>query len=79
MDLKTRRPSFYIGKIPKENLEHLNLEEDFIFRILRKEDVKKIKDVLIMTLDNNGEVFIQSKKSSNYKNFKMNYDGGGKW
>jgi len=32
-----------------------------------------------MTLDNNGVVFIQSKKSNSYQNLETDYNGGGKW
>ena len=62
-----------------ENVRLSKIDNQFIENCLSKAEIKNIKDVLIMTLDNNGEVFIQSKKSSNYKNFKMDYDGGGKW
>ena len=67
------------GRLMNENIRLSKIDNQFIENCLSKAEIKNIKDVLIMTLDNNGEVFIQSKKSSNYKNFKMNYDGGGKW
>lgn len=67
------------GRLMNENVRLSKIDNQFIENCLSKAEIKSIKDVLIMTLDNNGEVFIQSKKSSNYKNFKMDYDGGGKW
>ena len=67
------------GRLMNENIRLSKIDNQFIENCLSRAEIKNIKDVLIMTLDNNGEVFIQSKKSSNYKNFKMNYDGGGKW
>jgi uncharacterized membrane protein YcaP (DUF421 family) len=67
------------GRLMNENVRLSKIDNQFIENCLSKAEIKNIKDVLIMTLDNNGEVFIQSKKSSNYKNFKMDYDGGGKW
>jgi uncharacterized membrane protein YcaP (DUF421 family) len=67
------------GRLMNENIRLSKIDNQFIENCLSNAEIKNIKDVLIMTLDNNGEVFIQSKKSSNYKNFKMNYDGGGKW
>ena len=42
-------------------------DNQFIENCLSKAEIKNIKDVLIMTLDNNGDIFIQSKKSSNQK------------
>jgi uncharacterized membrane protein YcaP (DUF421 family) len=67
------------GRLMNENVRLSKIDNQFIENCLSKAEIKNIKDVLIMTLDNNGEVFIQSKKSLNYKNFKMDYDGGGKW
>lgn len=67
------------GRLMNENVRLSKIDNQFIENCLSKAEIKNIKDVLIMTLDNNGEVFIQSKKTSNYKNFKMDYDGGGKW
>lgn len=69
MNIKTNDSTLQVilindGKISKENLEHLNLEEDFILRILKKEDVKKIKDVLIMCINAYGEIYFQTKNSS---------------
>ena len=67
------------GRLMNENIRLSKIDNDFIQKCISKAKIKNIKDVLIMTLDNNGEVFIQSKKSDNYKNFKMDYEGGGKW
>ena len=47
--------------------------------MFEKGDIKKIKDVLLMTLDNNGEVFIQAREAEEYFNFQMNFKGGDKW
>ena len=67
------------GRLMNENISLSKIDGAFIDKCMTKADIKNVKDVLIMTLDNNGEVFIQSKKSGNYKNFTMDYDGGGKW
>ena len=67
------------GKLMYENINLSKIDNDFIQQCMSKASIKNIKDILIMTLDNNGEVFIQSKKSKSYHNFQMNYDGGGKW
>ena len=51
------------GKIIKENLQLANFEEKNLFKFLTKNLNKtKLKDVLIMTVDFNGQVFLQTKK-----------------
>ena len=67
------------GRLMKENVSITGVNQKFIQNCLDKADIKNVKDVLLMTLDNNGEVFIQSKKSNNYYNFETDFDGGGKW
>lgn len=67
------------GKLMKENVKMTGINDVFILKCLSKANIKKIKDVLLMTLDNNGGVFIQAKKVSEYFSFKMNFDGGDKW
>lgn len=67
------------GKLMKENVELAGIDEKFINKCLEKASLKRIKDVLLLTLDNNGEVFIQGKNAQEYYSFQMNYDGGGKW
>ena len=52
------------GKISQENLQLLNIGEDFVKRILEKEKVKSIKDVLVMCINSYGEVFFQTKRNS---------------
>ena len=61
------------GKIISENLKILNLNNKFVNNILQREKVKNIKDVLIMTIDNNGEIFFQ-KKYEPCKTIKVNME-----
>ena len=63
----------------KENIHLSGIDDLFINKCMKKADIKNLKDVLIMTLDNNGEVFIQSKKADGYHNFQMKFDGGDRW
>lgn len=51
------------GKISYENLNLLNIKEDFIKNILKKENVKTIKDVLVMCINAYGEIYFQTKKN----------------
>ena len=65
------------GKLSYENLKLLNLKEDFIQKILRKENVKSVKDVLVMCINAYGEIYFQTKKSpskiltSNFRSDKL--------
>ena len=49
------------GKIIKENMQTLNLQQSFIDNILEKQKTTNIKDVLILTVNSNGEVYFQEK------------------
>lgn len=51
------------GKIMKDNLSEAEVSEDFIHAFLKKNVGKaKVKDVLVMTIDKNGLVYLQMKK-----------------
>ena len=51
------------GKIMKDNLSEAEVSEDFIHAFLQKNVGKvKVKDVLVMTIDKNGLVYLQMKK-----------------
>ncbi len=67
------------GKVMKENVELTGINEKFIRKCLDKAKIKREKDVLLMTLDNNGDVFIQGKYADRYYTFQMKFDGGDKW
>ena len=67
------------GVTMKENIQIAGINDGFISQCLIKANIKSIKDVLIMTLDGNGEVFIQGKNTNECFSFQMQYDGGGKW
>ena len=67
------------GKLMKENIKMAGINEAFIDTCIKKAKVKRYKDVLLMTLDNNGEVFVQEKNADEYYNFQMKFDGSEKW
>ncbi len=67
------------GRLMKENIQLAGINDKFIQKCIEKAKIKRIKDVLIFTLDNNGEVFIQGKNAEECYSFTMNYDGGEKW
>lgn len=67
------------GKLMKENVSLTGINDAFINECLKKANVNKIKDVLLFTLDNNGNCFIQAKNGNGYITFTMPLEGGGGW
>ncbi len=67
------------GKLMQENIELAGIDKVFVEDCFKKANIKNKKDVLLMTLDNNGEVFLQEKNAETYFNFQMDFDGSGKW
>ena len=67
------------GKVMEENIEISGITVKEINQCLDQAKTKNIKDVLIMTIDNNGEVFIQTKNTEKCYSFQINYNGGDKW
>ncbi len=51
------------GQIINKNLEKLHFSKDNLIDIIFKQNIKKIKDLAVVTLDENGEMFIQPKFS----------------
>ena len=49
------------GKIIKENLNYFGLDELYLYRIIKKEKINNIKNILIMTIDKQGNIFLQEK------------------
>jgi uncharacterized membrane protein YcaP (DUF421 family) len=66
------------GKIMKENMRLAKIDEKFIKANLDKAGIKNIKDVIILTLDNNGKIYVQEKNKP-FKSFDSNYNKGGQW
>lgn len=54
-------PVIIDGKIIKDNLNKLNKDDKWILKILKHNNVKRIKDILICMIDENDEVLIQRK------------------
>ena len=64
MKIKTEKSAIPVniineGKIVKQNLAIANISEIDVKNILQKANIKKVKDVLILTVDKNGDVYIQ--------------------
>lgn len=59
------------GKIMKENTAILRLNDKNIIKILKSNKINAVKSVLILTIDSNGNCFLQ-ERFKNAKNFKVN-------
>lgn len=66
------------GKLVKENLEVAKIDENFLLRQLKKIGENKIKDILVFTLDNDGNMYIQPKNKP-YVTLKTTFEGGKNW
>lgn len=63
------------GKVMGQNLQKLNLGEIFLVKYLKKAKVENIKDLLLVTVSTNGDMYIQPKKGK-YKTVKTSFKGG---
>lgn len=66
------------GKLVKENISLAKIDVDFLLRQMRRAGETKIKNILVFSMDNDGNVYIQSKDKP-YVTFKTNYQGGDNW
>ena len=62
-----------------DNINIARIEDGFIEDCIEKANIKSLKDVLILTLDNNGEIYIQDKNGNQPISFNTDYNGDGKW
>jgi uncharacterized membrane protein YcaP (DUF421 family) len=67
------------GKLMQNNIEITGVDSKIINKCLDKSKIKRVEDVLLLTLDNNGNVFIQAKNAEECFSFQINFDGGDKW
>ncbi len=63
------------GKIMNENLKLAKLDEKFLTENINKVGIKTIKDVLILTLNNDGKIYVQPRKGK-FATIETNYSGG---
>ena len=62
------------GKVINSNLKRAKLDLDFVNNILKRGQIENIKDVMILTLDTDGAVFIQTFDNEK-KNFNVDFKG----
>lgn len=67
------------GRLMTENVTLSGIDDKFIQECMKRAKVNKIKEILLFTLDNQGNVFIQAKNASEYVTFKMAFKGGDRW
>ena len=67
------------GRMMKDNIKLAGIDDGFINNIIEKASINKVKDVLLMTLDANGSVFIQDKLGGRSQVFDVDYRGDGRW
>ena len=66
------------GKYDKKNLALIGLGEEFFDRILKKEGIKKLKKVLVLTADGTGKIYLQTK-GEKFKVLQVEYPEGKTW
>ena len=67
------------GKIMDNNLKISGIESNFIDKYMEQANIKKVSDVLLMTVDKNGEIYIQAKYAKEYYTFESDYKVNDKW
>ena len=65
------------GKFDEKNLKFSGLSEEFFRGILRKQGVKE-KDVLVLTADGTGKLYLQ-ENGKKYQTMQVEYPGGRTW
>ena len=63
------------GKVLKENLNIAKIDEEFIKTEIAKVGINNIKDIMILTLNNTGKIYVQPKNGK-FLTIQSNYNGG---
>ena len=62
------------GKLLSDNLNVANLKKETILNILNNQNIKSIKEVLILTINPNGQIYLQTFNGDT-KKFQINFKG----
>lgn len=65
------------GKYDKKNLEFSGLSEEYFRKLLRERGVKE-KEVLVLTADGTGKLYLQ-ENGRRYQTMRVSYPGGRTW
>ncbi len=63
------------GKIMNENLKLAKIDEKFLLDNLKTVGFTSLKDILILTFNNEGKIYVQGKKGK-FQTIDTNYSGG---
>ena len=63
------------GKLMAENMKLANINEHFLIKHIKKVGIKSIKDILILTMNNSGKIYVQPKQGK-FETIETNYQGG---
>lgn len=66
-----------LGKYDKKNLEFSGLSEEYFRKLLRERGVKE-KEVLVLTADGTGKLYLQ-ENGRRYQTMQVSYPGGKTW
>ena len=78
--LQTSLPLVIIdnGKFNGKNLALTGLGQEYFETILREQGVRKHKNVLVLTADGEGKIYLQEKKEK-FRTFRVQYPGNKTW
>ena len=63
------------GKIMNENLKLAKIDEKFLLDNVKSVGIKSLKEILILTLSNEGKIYVQGKKGK-FETIQTSYSGG---
>jgi len=66
------------GKFEKDNIKMIHQSISFFEEILKKHNAKSVKDIIVMTVDGNGKIYMQ-EKGKKYESFKVTLKENGAW
>lgn len=67
------------GVMLKENVNLTQVDDEFFKLCYKKAKLKSYKDILLLTIDNNGDCFLQPKKDTGYITFNYKLKDGVSW
>lgn len=65
------------GKILKDNMNLAGINEEFILKHVKKVGIKSIKNIILLTINNSGKIYVQGRNSK-FECIETGYQGG-KW
>lgn len=63
------------GKIMNENMKLAQIDEQFLLDNIKKVGISSLKDILILTFDNCGKIYVQAKQGK-FQTIQTEYQGG---